>query len=37
MDIVLENNTVNNLGRQAKAASLVLAAAPSEQDRKSVV
>ena len=29
MDIVLENNTVNTLGRQAKAASLVLAAAPS--------
>ncbi len=36
MDIVLENNTVNNLGRQAKAASLVLAAAPSEQKNQAL-
>ncbi len=36
MDIVLENNTVNTLGRQAKAASLVLAAAPSEQKNQAL-
>lgn len=36
MDIVLENNLVNTLGRQAKAASLVLAAAPSEQKNQAL-
>lgn len=36
MDIVAENNIVNTLGRQAKAASLVLAAAPSEQKNQAL-